>query len=370
MKRFIVFIMAMFLLTSCGTPSVAEGYETARQSNAFMNINRNGDFYIDNVRLDFTVDAPSDRLSFFDFNSMTSAIVCPRPNCKHDDPETCSAFGMQNHPTIIGDKLYFFATETGWVGDTVITSTKIYRAEIDGTGKTEIDYLENLSVDFYDTVLIKGNTAYFIGKESEFDNTKFVQTGFVKSYMCSFNFETREFKNYGLVIEGYSSNVTLQGEYNGGIYMLCSYTEEAIDWLQDGAMEKLRESTIFENHCFDLESGEITANELPEPLFVGGGFYGYQDGDNAVVLDSVGNKKVYENYELSDMLTAIPINGFVFNIPDMTAIDLENGEVLNLNKDAVGVYDIIIAYIDGEYVVKGEQGGEYRKISETDLFKE
>ena len=66
------------------------------------------------------------------------------------------------------------------------------------------------------------------------------------------------------------------------------------------------------------------------------------------------------------MLTSIPINGVVFNMIDMSAINLESGKTMKLNKDAVKVNDIILTYIDGEYVVKNDG---YKKISEDDLFK-
>ena len=356
MKRLLTIILiTVVLFTACA--SNVDVDVMSRPSNPYLNENGNGEFYADDDR----------RLLYFDFGSMQSALVCSRPNCKHDDPEACSAYGMRNHPTIVDGKLYFFTTEIEWVSDAYVTNTRIYRAETDGTGRVEIGYLENLSVAEYGNMLIKGNTAYFVGTESEFDNVNFANTGFEKSYMCSFNFKTRKLKNYGLIIEGYNSGVSLYGEYNGGIYMRSSYTDEKIDWFTDDAMDQLIALGVSEEYRFDLDSGEIAKNELPAPTFIGDGFYGYNDGENIVVLNSEGNKMTVEGLNMPMTIVSIPINGYIFDTTAKLALDLNSGEVKLLSSE-IKINDIVIAYTGGGYIVKGQPVLEYRKLSDEDIF--
>ena len=356
MKRLLTIILiTVVLFTACA--SNVDVDVMSRPSNPYLNVNGNGEFYADDSR----------RILYFDFGSMQSALVCSRPNCKHDDPEVCSAYGMRSHPTIVDGKLYFFEYEINWDNGEVNTGTTVWRADTDGSGRTKIDVLKGIRVDYIDSMFIKGSTAYFIAVEVEFDPKTLNSTDHSKRYLCSYNFNKRKFKNYGLLCEGYSAGADLFGEYDGKLYISCGYTEEQVDLSADDWAERLTEAGINIYLCFDLETKEISPAELPEAVFIGDGFYGYNDGDNIVVLNSEGNKMTVEGLNMPMTIVSIPINGYIFDTTAKLALDLNSGEVKLLSSE-IKINDIVVAYSGGGYIVKGQPDLEYRKISEEDIF--
>lgn len=384
MKRFILVLLAVLLLASCGGGAeFSEGYETARPSTAYSNINRNGMFYTDTYD---GSDFVAKRLWFFDFDSMQSAIMCARPNCLHNDPDVCTSFGIDDHPTIVGDKLYYFERGSEWVSETEIhIFINVWRAEIDGGSRVKIDTVEGMEIH---NMMVKGSIVYFTSKEyvTKYDLSSGVQAadGTTKYDICSYDLENKVFTNYGAVAEGYDGGAEFIGEYNGAFYIKYSYSEEHVDIydngfvLKDNWAELLRESVIHGYCRLDLETGEILPCDMPisslnqygstKPMFARGGFYGYMDGDNTVIFDSEGAEMVLEGYELSD-LGLTPINGYLFNVDDGTAIDLSNGEILEINMKIMPKYGYVLCWHDGSYIIYNQLGGSnFKKVSEDDIF--
>ena len=104
-------------------------------------------------------------------------------------------------------------------------------------------------------------------------------------------------------------------------------------------------------------------------MFASGGFYGYMDGGNAVIVDSEGKKTVFEGYELPDNINAAPVNGYFFNVEAGNALDLSGGEILELNMEALPKYGYVLCYRDGYIIGNETSTGEYDKLSESELFK-
>ena len=360
MKKLLTIILSvlLLLLTSCGgeeketaVKEYAEGYETARRNNSWSNLNLNGMFYFVD-RADFM----SPQLWFFDFDSMKSAILCARPNCPHDDPDVCTAFevlGWICHPTIVENNLYFFRYRSEWDKDEKLHNYQdIYKAELDGSSRVKIDTLED--VDYIQDLVMKGSVAYFTTIEEEEEPHTGVATGNGETYICSYDFINKEYNKWKLT--DYPALPSILGEYNGGLY------------IRDYNSIFLR---------FDLETGEITDWDMPlssineydayKPMFASGGYYGYMDGDNAVIIDSEGNEMVFENYDLQDNINAIPVNGYYFN-SDGTAIDLSTGEILELNKGVIPKYSFVLCYHDGSYIIHG-LGSNFKKVPEDEMFK-
>lgn len=366
MKRFILVLLAVLLLASCGGGATfSEGYETARQNS---NLNLNGMFYTD------TYDGPdfmAQRLWFFDFDSMKSAIMCARPNCKHDDPEVCTSFGMNDYPTVVGNKLYFFSHDAEWDKDGKLHQYHyVWKAELDGSSRLKIDTIEGFET--IKDLVVKGSVAYFTTQEREHEDYTGVNTGYEKAYICSYDYANEKFTNYGLLADGYPAGADILGEYNGGLYIRGYYGNENDDDYHDWIRFYSR---------FDLETGEISEWDMPisslnqygntKPMLASGGFYGYMDGDNAVIVDSEGAEMVLEGYELSDLSTTTPINGYLFNVDDGTAIDLSNGEILEMNMKIIPKYSYVLCYHDGSYIIYNQMGGSnFKKISEDDIFKD
>ncbi len=356
MKKILIFIFAaLFIMTACGAEKkadYAEGYETARRNSRFSNLNLNGMFYSEDYDGD---DFMAQRLWFFDFDSMKSALMCSKPNCRHNDPDICTSFGMDFHPTVVGNSLYFFRYNSEWDKDENLHVYKdIYKAELDGSSRIKYDTLED--VDYIQDLVMKGSVAYFTTIEEEHEPHTGVATGDGETYICSYDFTNKEYNKWQLT--DYPALPSILGEYNGGLY------------IRDYNSIFLR---------FDLETGEITDWDMPlssineydayKPMFASGGYYGYMDGDNAVIVDSEGNEMVYENYELPDNIAVLPVNGYFFNT-DGTAIDLSTGEILEINKGVIPKYNYVLCYHDGSYIIYSEFGGDnFKKVPEDEMFK-
>ncbi len=367
-KLLAVILAALLLLTACGVgvKEHSPGYETACRSPRRTSLTLNGIFFDDENEDANGLTAR--RAWFFDFDSMQSVILCMRPNCPHSDPETCTAFGIDlwnGYPQIVDNKLYFFNEKREWgENGEVIVSTDVMRAAPDGSSRVKADTIENLAVR---DLVTKGSTAYFIAAEAEYEDYTGVGTGYTKVYICSYDYENEEFANLGILAEGYDAGASVFGEYRGGLYIKGYYADErGGDWTDF----RLR---------LDLESGEISGWDMPissvddngktKPMFASGGFYGYMDGENAVIIDSEGNETVFEGYELPDNINAAPINGYFFNAEAGNAIDLSGGKILELNTEAFPKYGYVLCYRGGYIIGSEVKSGEYVKLSEDEIFK-
>ena len=370
-KIFALVLAALLLLTACDGDMKADkehfsGYETAYRSPRRTSRTLNGIFYDDENEDPNGLTAR--RVWFFDFDSMQSVILCMRPNCPHTDPETCTAFGIDlwsGYPQIINNKLYFFSENREWgENGEVLVSTDVYRAAPDGSSRVKVDTIDNLVIR---DLVTKGSTAYFIAAEVEYEDYTGVSTGYTKVYICSYDYEKEKFTNLGELAEGYDAGASVFGEYRGGLYIKGYYAaERGGDWTDFRLRLDIETSEISD---WDMPLSSPDENGKTKPMFASGGFYGYMDGGNAVIVDSEGNEMVFENYELPDNIAVLPVNGYFFNT-DGTAIDLSTGEILELNKGVIPKYNYVLCYHDGSYIIYSEFGGDnFRKVPEDEMFK-
>lgn len=377
MKKLLAIILtALLLLSACGGQKeenadgkeYAVGYETARPSTIYSNLNLNGMFYPESF------DAPgfsAQRLWFFDFDSMQAAIMCVRPNCKHDDPEVCTSFRINYYPTAVGDKLYFFERGSEWDDyDKAYKHTNVWRAELYGGSRLKIDTIDGLELL---VLVVKGSVVYFTAKKEiiEFDRESgwMLPVDPAEYHVCSYDLENKVFTDYGVIAEGYNGGAGILGEYNGGLYIRGSYADDRNDDYHDYNDYYIR---------LDIKKGEISDWDMPissldeygstKPMFASGGFYGYMDGNNTIIVDSAGNEMVLENYELRG---STPINGYLFNEDNGTAIDLSNGEIVEINMDVIPKYNYVLCWHNGSYIIYNEfADGNFKKVSPDELFKE
>ena len=158
MKMILPLILTLLLaLSGCG--SAPEAGETSTYYDGVMNIYNNGEFFTDY----------RSRLFYIDFTTMQSACVCPKPNCKHDNPDDCSSFGMSNHPIVYNGRLYFFTNEISRTEDGAKSSTTVRRADIGGTNREKMCTMDGLTVQPYDRAVLVGSTLYFTAEEKSFD---------------------------------------------------------------------------------------------------------------------------------------------------------------------------------------------------------
>lgn len=372
-KYFAIILLSLLIFSSCVGQSnnLNIGYDTAFHLSHNKSLCMNGIFYFDEYEDSQGYSAP--RICFYDFDSMQSAVLCARPNCLHDDPESCTALGISSfnsYPFVVNNSLYFFDETREFVEGKLKVSQDVMKANPDGSARTKIDTIKGLVLR---DLVIKGSTAYFTAAEEIYEDNTGIGTDYAKTYICSYDYQNEKFTNNGFLFEGYHSNSRIIGEYNGGLYISGNYCNEAIDFNDYADTDSVISCYL----RYNLKTGEITDWDMPistldengrtKPMFIGGGFYGYMNGDDAVIVDSKGSETVIKNYELSGKT---PVNGYLFDEDAGSAINLSSGESLKINTKDFPEYGYVLCYHDG-YIIKSEiSDSEYVKISEDELFKE
>ncbi len=343
----------------------AEPQETAVLHSEWVNPALNGALFTGNNGVQL--------LYFLDFDTMQSAPVCPRPNCKHDNPDECQALGMGNHPIEYGGNIYYFADGSGWGDDGKLAVwTELWRCAIDGSGKMKLKTLDNISVTAYGNVATVGQKLYFIGVENELDDAG--TTGFSKYKLICYDFDKNEIAELCDLNEGYNSSCDIKGEFDGAFFILGSGSEEEIKIFNDDFTmvenwaELIEEGTVEVLYRYDLETGELSESDRPYPAYLCENYYICSGGEGQTeVVTPDGETKTYGGFEVMYPATPCFPNGLVFNESSGLALDPADGTVYGLNTESVAKSDTVIDYVDGSYIVSDNLGG-FKKIAETDLF--
>lgn len=360
---------ALSILTGClGNTDTTQN--SSRLIWSYSNITDKGMFYSDS----------EDRLNFLDFESMNTAVLCSKPNCAHNDPESCSSFGISNHPILYDNKLYYFDVEHVIDKDENYKDiTTVYRAETDGTGRTPLYKAEDMSIAPYNRMILTGDTAYFYMTKQ--GNDKGNSTGYDIGYFCSYNIPEGEFEVIDKIYEGYHSGAWLYGAWNNKIYFSASYSKEKIDVPIGGDKEdfdkfheEMEKVNIDKYMVYDLETNSITQSDKSIPVYVGEGFYVYEKEGGLAALPESGEEIILSDYEKKDNLCVF--NGTMFNLTKKTCSKLsEGGAVYSLNTSNG---QSVEAYYNGSYIIEekilDEDGSvletKYKKITEAELIGE
>ena len=128
-ELFSALILSAMFLSSC-SPKTESKAEYPRIVSPYINICQNGELYTN-----------GERLLFCDFETMRTAFICPNPNCTHTDESECSAFGMDNHPILYNNNLYYLKAEIYKDRDLGYRYlTYIYKADTEA--QTEKNYIK------------------------------------------------------------------------------------------------------------------------------------------------------------------------------------------------------------------------------------
>lgn len=355
MKKIKLFaaILTAAMLSGCAESGSAPSGNNARIVWSFGNADERGALYTDNIG----------RLNFTDFGTMNSALICSKPNCTHANEDECSAFGKGNHPILYGDKLYFFSVETDFDGDEVTDTTTVYKAEPDGTSCVKVCDIEGLALLYYTRMLIVGDKAYFSMDKTGWDEDHLGSTGYNEVWFCTFDFSTEKFERVEMVYEGWCSSSWIFGLFDGKVIFSYGYSEEKIPYTLD--LDEIEKQIITVYKTYDTESGEIAELTLPEPMYVGSGYYVYDKDGSAAVLSEDGNEMLLPDFPVSSYLTIA--NEKLFNYSDEVCADLSNGKMYELNNS----YDFVVSS-DGYYILKSfdgfKQDYEYYKIPEKEYI--
>lgn len=355
-KLLAIILVCAMLLTACGKSGESD---EIRQISWWSNFCNDGALLLEQIEYNGQV------LKFIDFNTMQQAVICPRPNCMHNDPETCSAYGMDNCPILYGSNIFFFATEADYQKDTL----KIMRANTDGTGRVTMKTIEERDSPYYDVRYLIGSTLYFTTVKRNFNDTG--STSYQSYYLCSYDLDTNEYTEIALIIEGHYSGTRLMGVYDGKLYIDASRAtvQEEIPWQNFMDPNFTLEYTDF-NQYYDLETGELHDTDLF--VFYADGKYlatGSKDESECLIYREDGS-----TIDVSDLRTVYDIvNDKLFARTKGVVVDLKTGKRYKMLTD----YSVIYC-IDGEYILQHDLidengygiGTEYFRVTEDEIIGE
>lgn len=358
MKRTVCVISALILCASallCGCGGAENPSEhSGTVISLYTDICNDGELYIDN---------PNARLNFVDFKSMKSAIICPSPNCPHNDPDSCPSFGMMNHPLIYGGRLYFFKESTEYSNGKAVDSTAVYSAELDGTGKKKLGSVDEGILNHYNRAVLVDDTLYFCLTKSGYDQFgKSTQTKEISLY--SYSFTENKFTRLADIGKGISAGDWLYGVFSGEIYISFSYLEKEVtpeDFMNPDTVPQFQQIL----YKYNIADGSLT--EVKESISgIQNGWIIKKDGDSTILRNESGKDVTIPTG--SDVSV---VNGFAFDSVNKAAYELSSGKTYSLNLRQE--YSEIIYYIDKSYIAKSlDSAGNnvYEKISEADIIGE
>ncbi len=354
MKRTVCVIVALCIFASAllfgcgGAENISESSGTV--ISLYTDICNDGELYIDN---------PNARLNFVDFKSMKSAIICPSPNCPHNDPNSCPSFGMMNHPLIYGGKLYFFKESIEYSDGKAVDSTAVYSAELDGTGKKKLGSVDEGILNHYNRAVLVDDTLYFCLTKSGYDEFgKSTQTKEISLY--SYSFAENKFSRLADIGKGISAGDWLYGVFNGEIYISFSYLEKEAtpeDFMNPDTVP------VFQQILYKYSISDGSLTEVKESISgIQNGWIIIKDGDSTILRNESG-----KNVTIPTDADVAVVNGYAFDSVNKAAYDLSSGKTYSLNLRQE--YSEVIYYIDESYITKSFDN-VYEKIPEAEMIGE
>lgn len=360
MKNRIAKITAIALalcLSGCSNETQAKG--TAREVSIYNNIYDHSEIYYN-----------SDGIRVCDFTTLTDVPLCAKPNCAHRNrDEDCTSKNTGMCPFIYNDKLYFFSENSVRTdSETVVDKTELYAANPDGTDRAVIKEWD-LCVRDIATKFIFGDTIYFMASERVFDEYGgFGGDCLEKAILCSYNFDTDEFKEIKHFDYHYCVNLSMYGIFNNCLYFTLSYLNEPLD----DNNENIADLFISENYKYDL-SGELSPWEDESFVSIRGGLYITQNG-NTLTFKGETDEITVETAEEPPFIDTI-FNNIAFSPYNGICINLNDGKMykLGIQGDSSTGFEVK-DYIDGKYIVYTidytQQTEKYISMDENELITE
>jgi hypothetical protein len=315
----------------------------------YTDLSNNGELFSDDT----------ERLSFCDFTTMTTAIICPNPNCNHSDEKTCLSFGMRNHPILYNGSLYFFQEEIVTARDGFYYDTYIMKADTDGTNRSEIDMIEGLGIFAYTRMLVRGSKLFFVAEDVCFDEYG-TSSGLYTVYVCSYDLATGEFTQSEALYSGYSGGHWLYGAVGDHIYISYSVSDVELDYTDLEAVMQLEQILI----DYNIADGTLTRSDKKLPAAIGKGYYVYTDDSGTTVLGENSTVIAKSSVQYSDCTI---VNDKLFVVYENKCFDIKSQKdyTLNINDTQIEVID----FIDGKYILKQwtPEGYKYTAMTEEEL---
>ncbi len=334
-------------LTGCGDKK-ANTLNSEHIVSNFTNICNNGELYTDT----------EGRLNFCDFESMKSSVLCPNPNCTHSSPDTCSSFGMSNHPIIFDSSLYFFDTEIIQEDKDFKYHSKVYKANADGTNRSVIAEVDDLNIPEYARMLVYNDIAYFPAEKVEFDEYG-ATTGYTTTYLYALDLSSGKLTNRAEICSGYHGGAWVYGSFDNKVYLNCSASEEQLDYTDIEALQSIEHQYL----CYDIAEEKLIQSELPIPTLVQNGNYIYVSDNSMIVKREGQTDKPIENFTYNEINL---VNNKLFSAWNGVVADIDSGKVYQLKETDWET----VAFVNNKYILKkgDDIGNQYKEVGEDELI--
>lgn len=364
---FLASVLAALLLTGCQKKAESSG-EYFRIVSPYINVCNNGVLYSDN----------NSRLLFCDFEAMRTAYICAKPNCPHTDENSCSAFGMDHHPILYGGNIYYFTYDIYMNDDREYQFvTYINKADTDGTNRKEVYKMDGLFVSVGDRIIVDGSKIYFNAEDVEFDEYG-ASTNYTVGYLCSYDLESGKFENMADIYKGYSSGDWAYGIWNGNIYYHTSVSENKIDWESiDIGNDDVMSFYTLKHYCFNIADKTFSENDLPEPRYIGEGYYVYST-ENGVCLKPENGEDIFIDNFKSEFGLLYIMNGYLISSERRECAEISTGKVYKIAPEYASenyFYEPAF-YLNGNYILRKpltdaeDMTDIYISVSEADYIWE
>ncbi len=385
------------LFVGCGQSSESEyTIQTPNQGcfTEYHNTYENGLVYL------------NQQANFLDYATMQGVPLCNKPNCLHNDA-TCSAnrcVDSDTTPIIYKDYVYYFSSDIETVASSesekdteLLVHSDCKRTSLHTGEEETFATFENLDAAGNDMFVLIDDTLYFIMGYGAYQNdsgTWMYMSGSGDQYFCSLNLDDGTFVNYGLVndspyaknnvifsgnnINAISDSVYISGIFQGKIYMYYQYVTDQQDLIDimDAGGDYDDAPWIFENKCFDPETGEISISDLPATDTMSDDTYVYWDEDASqyAMVNETGETFQIDGMEESYHLDMV--NHIIWDTTtNMMCCDIESRTTKPLSSalDELNMVTILDHTSDGMYIVQyyDSYGNIYfEQFSEEDLLME
>lgn len=363
MKKLFAVILILLTLTSCAESGVTDGGEindiadNAGDADIYWvdsyTTRTDGMYFLKTVNVKNT-------LCYVDFSNMAEVVVCPKPNCEHNDRETCYALGVTNGMGVVlphGDKiywLYYLGYDEGY-------GSVIYSANADGTARKKVCTIKGRACGSVDALLAVGDTMYFTAESMTFDEHGMHVDDPISTYLYSYNFksgELREEYDFSEQLSGYDMvNAYIKGAWNGGIYFYATAGNKVIDKINDDGYVSGYHYTHSERYFrYDISEGTLEKPDI-SPWNISGGYMIFLEGSTVRLVHESGEEYEFKNAGASLIFGAFVVNNKLFI--SNKVIDIESGKRYERLTDN---FFRPIAYIDGQYILAYDK--DFTKLPE------
>ena len=300
--RIFSIISAFIMITGCSKAESSSSNINAVANIKASNINfyKTSDMVYEDGLIWF--DGSKNTVSWLDFETMESVVLCSKPNCTHNNSE-CIARRVGDCPVIYNGYIYFMESDENVIetpdGRKLELDSRLNRISLENSELEEVCSFNDCSVRNGNGCVLAGSTLYFCGDDmdpvqDEYGNLWTSTSGGIHS-LCSVDLETGKYTNYGSIYDGdkqfeaasNSSGASIVGFGDSKLDVMYSFMKEFVQF--EGSDIDERDVFTIMNFEFDLNTHELRQSELPPPSYARGDAYlcsNYPDNSSTLIRNS------------------------------------------------------------------------------------